>query len=81
MVIRIPIIPSLSDTDDFKLLLNFIEHNINDAQVELMPYHRLGRNKYDDLGMNYNLWELPPCEEEDLLPYKKIMGEYSITMV
>jgi pyruvate formate lyase activating enzyme len=77
MTVRIPIIPTLTEMNDFRALLNFINTEVPGAQVELMPYHRLGRNKYTDMGMPYDLMELPPCSDEDIAPFREQLEGFS----
>ena len=77
LVVRIPIIPVFTEEDDFVSILNYVRDKLEDnVSVELMPYHRLGRNKYTDLGRNYPLMDLLPCSDEDLAFYREIIGRY-----
>lgn len=63
--VRLPLIPGCNDSDDhlaaYAALLSGMEGNFD---LEVLPYHRLGKNKYDMLGREYALGDTPPLEEE-----------------
>ena len=78
MVVRIPVIPTLTRFEDFIMVLEFIKRELTeDTSVELMPYHRFGRNKYSDVGKVYALMDLEPLPEEELKPYRDSLASYS----
>lgn len=65
--IRIPLIPRKNDSlDSIELFIKFIKENVHNYElIELMPYHRLGRGKYEAIGrtnQTYSL-ELAPLEQ------------------
>lgn len=58
LTIRIPIIPAFNDSKTaMELAASFIkklsEDNENFQGVELLPYHKLGIEKYNEIGENY----------------------------
>ncbi|HHW03892.1 MAG TPA: glycyl-radical enzyme activating protein [Thermoanaerobacterales bacterium] len=55
IIVRIPIIPGYNDS--IENLRNTAEFaaNIGIKEVHLLPYHRLGESKYNQLGRIYNL--------------------------
>jgi pyruvate formate lyase activating enzyme len=57
MVVRIPIIPGYNDSEEnVKAIADFVCSQMDGVKViELMPYHRLGRSKYADIGRVYTL--------------------------
>ncbi|PLR86722.1 glycyl-radical enzyme activating protein [Bacillus canaveralius] len=57
MVVRIPIIPGYNDSEEnVKSIVGFVSSQLEGVKViELMPYHRLGRGKYPDIGKSYQL--------------------------
>jgi len=76
--IRIPLIPGISEFDDFKKILDFVKKECADiTAVEIMPYHRLGRGKYLDLGRDYSLMDLMPFTEEELKPFRELLISYN----
>lgn len=52
IIFRTPIMPGLNDdSDDLRLLGEFILSLPGDRKLELLPYHRIGSGKYEALGM------------------------------
>lgn len=54
--IRSVIVPGINDTDDYIVeLSNYIKGIKNVKKVELLPYHTMGKIKYDNLNIAYPL--------------------------
>ncbi len=54
--IRIPVIRGVNDVlNEMDKISDFIRTLKNVEQVTLMPYHMLGKSKYETLGFNYSL--------------------------
>ncbi|WP_407308206.1 (2S)-3-sulfopropanediol dehydratase activating enzyme [Desulfosporosinus paludis] len=54
-LIRTPVIPGFNDTqEDIQAIVDFIKDRPN-VRYELLPYHRLGQQKYTYLGKEYSL--------------------------
>ncbi|MDD5508931.1 MAG: glycyl-radical enzyme activating protein [Bacteroidales bacterium] len=73
IVIRVPVIPGITDTQknitalrDLFLELNGLE------QIDLLPYHRIAKSKYQRLKMNYKLEDLQEPPLEKLNELKKV---------
>lgn len=81
MVIRIPIIPGLTDSEDnIKSIAEFVSTQLEGVNViELMPYHRLGRGKYSDIGQVYQLYDLVPPSEDRIKNLQKIISKYGLS--
>jgi pyruvate formate lyase activating enzyme len=59
MVVRIPLIPGCN-TDEANLrALACLSASLRPLAVHLMPFHQLGMDKYQRLGLDYALAELP----------------------
>ena len=82
--IRIPVIPSFNhnatDMAEMMMYLRSLEGNI--GQVDLLPYHTLGINKYKRFGMPNPMDAIPGLKKDDLLPYKEIFenGGFRVTL-
>lgn len=65
LIIRTPVIPTFNDTpEEIKAISKFAASLPNVKEHHLLPYHRLGQDKYDGLGRKYTLTEiLPPTQE------------------
>jgi pyruvate formate lyase activating enzyme len=63
--VRAPLIPGINDSlDDLRRLGDFIAGLPNPVEVELLPYHTVGVEKYRRLGRNYLLDGLQPYPQE-----------------
>jgi pyruvate formate lyase activating enzyme len=41
-------------------------------EVQLLPFHQFGQNKYTLLGLNYGLEKTKALRTEDLEPYREV---------
>ncbi len=60
MVIRIPVIPQINDSDEnLRRTAAFIRDRLGDSvvQVQLLPYRKMGTEKYASLGIPYPMGE------------------------
>ena len=66
LIIRVPVIPTFNDTEEEILsIARFAESLPNVNELHLLPYHRLGQDKYKGLGRTYELADLvPPTDEK-----------------
>lgn len=74
--VRHVIVPGLTDNDeDLKHLSDFLSGYKMVEKVELLPYHTMGANKYDQLGVTYSLADVEPLSKERLDNAKRIFGQ------
>ncbi len=67
LIIRVPVIPTFNDTEEEILsIARFAESLPNVNEIHLLPYHRLGQDKYKGLGRVYELADLTPPTEEKM---------------
>ncbi len=72
--IRQVIVPGITDSEDDLLeLKDFINSLTNIKKIELLPYHGLGKSKWKNLGINYELEDVPYATKEDIKRAKKIL--------
>lgn len=78
IVLRIPVIPnfndSLEDAEEFACLFD----RLDIRQVQLLPFHQFGQNKYQLLNRQYEMEEIAALHPEDLLDYQAIFSKYNI---
>ena len=75
MWIRQVIIPGYTDNeDDLVKLKNFISTLNSVEKVELLPYHNLGKYKWDNLNLKYPLENVRTANQDDIEKAKKILG-------
>ena len=73
--IRQVIIPGITDDkEDLLNLKSFISSLKTVKNIELLPYHELGKSKWENLGLNYELDSIPTATSEDINRVKKILG-------
>lgn len=65
LIIRTPVIPTFNDSEkDILAISRFAASLTGVREHHLLPYHRLGQDKYTGLGRNYSLKEIiPPTDE------------------
>ena len=75
MWIRQVLVPTLTDDEqDLIKLRNFIKSLKTVDKVELLPYHTLGKYKWEKLGIKYELENIPQATDNDINRVKKILG-------
>lgn len=73
--IRHVLVPGLSDFDeDLDALAEFIGTLSNVQKVEVLPYHTLGKFKWENLGLKYSLEDTAPPSAERIDNAQRILG-------
>ena len=75
LVVRIPIVPGLTDDPkNVASIADFVRERMSGVDtIELMPYHRLGRGKYADIGLTYHLADIDPPTEGQMAPLSEVL--------
>lgn len=72
--IRVPVIPTFNDTPgEIKSIAVFTDKLPGVEEIYLLPYHRLGQDKYEELGRTYLLPDILPPEPEHMQMLKKVV--------
>ena len=72
--IRHVLVPGFTDNDEYlERTRDFIRELHNVERVEILPYHSLGKMKYDKLGLDYPLKETPSPSKERIENAKRIL--------
>ena len=67
LVIRTPVVPTFNDTaEEIRAISKFAATLPGVKEHHLLPYHRLGSDKYAELGRNYALKEIEPPTKEKM---------------
>lgn len=81
VVLRVPIVPGFNDDDDnaqalgaFSAGLRFLAH------IELLSYHRIGRDKYERLGKTFPTPEVNPPSDEHVAQIARRLREFGLTV-
>ncbi len=73
--LRHVVVPDLTDGDiHIRGLKNYISGIKNVEKVELLPYHTLGKHKYEKMGLKYRLGDTPSLTRADMKPYYDILN-------
>lgn len=65
LVIRVPVVPTFNATEEEILAIaRFADALPGVERIHLLPYHRLGMDKYGRLGRPYSLAGIPPLPPE-----------------
>jgi len=88
IVIRIPVVPGLNGTEDnLRATARYIAEELDGhvIQVQLLPFRKLGLEKYRSLGMEYPMqdFEAPPRDrwEKDIRRFAEMMCSYGLDAV
>lgn len=79
LIIRVPVIPTFNDTvEEIEEIAKFASSLINVEELHLLPYHRLGLDKYKGLGRTYELMHIEPPTDRHMEELKKAAEKYPI---
>lgn len=74
--IRHVVVPNLTDSKDhIKKLADIIKNIKNVEKIELLPYHTLGINKYEKLGIDYRLKDIEAMDREKCKELEKYLKD------
>ena len=67
LIIRVPTIPTFNDTpEEIIEIARFADSLPNVTELHLLPYHRLGQDKYAGIGRKYSLSHIVPPSREHM---------------
>lgn len=67
LIIRVPVIPGFNDTEaEIDAIAAFAASLPRVREIHLLPYHRMGRDKYDGLGRPYLMGDVEPPTAEHM---------------
>ncbi|MDZ5034436.1 choline TMA-lyase-activating enzyme, partial [Clostridium perfringens] len=80
--IRMPLLKGVNDCQDdienaMKFLIPFKDYK-NFKGIDLLPYHKMGVNKYKQLGMEYPIEGDPSLSNEDLDRIESWIKKYDL---
>lgn len=78
LIIRVPVIPTFNHTDaEIAAIAEFAGSLPGVKEMNLLPYHRLGSDKYDGLNREYLLKGIMPPMIEEMERLKKVAERHS----
>ncbi|HEL1119196.1 TPA: glycyl-radical enzyme activating protein [Streptococcus equi subsp. zooepidemicus] len=78
VVLRIPVIPNFNDSLEDAKAFSELFNQLNINQVQLLPFHQFGENKYKLLGRSYDMADAVAYHPEDLVDYQQIFLNHHI---
>lgn len=75
VILRCPIVPGLNDTKEhFEAIRELKKKYPNIIRAEIMAYHSLGKGKWESIGMEYTLKDLPDAGEKAKFKWEEQIG-------
>lgn len=72
--IRHVVVPGITDDEKYLYQLGqFIAPFENLKALDVLPYHTMGKVKYDNLGMDYKLKDVPAMDKSKAIELKKVI--------
>lgn len=79
LIIRVPVFPGYNITQvDMDNMAAFFNQISNLDHVELLPFHNLGSDKYEQLGMDYLFKDMNNLRASELEDYSVILGRKGV---
>ncbi len=79
LIIRTPVIPGFNDTpDEIAAIARFASSLPGVEEMHILPYHRIGQDKYAGLSREYTLAHIVPPENETMEKLLKIVCSYGL---
>lgn len=79
MWVRYVLVPGLTDDiKDIKELAKFLSSLKNVERVEILPFHKMGEYKWEELGYEYKLKDTEPPTKEKIEEVKTIFKKYNL---
>lgn len=81
-VVRVPVIPGFNDTvAEISAIAEFASTLHGVSEMNLLPYHRLGYDKYVGLGREYLMKDVPPPTKEHMLELKSVAEKTGLKVI
>ncbi|MCQ2478060.1 MAG: glycyl-radical enzyme activating protein [Clostridia bacterium] len=79
LIIRVPVIPTFNDSaEDIEDISKFVSTIMAGGEIHLLPYHRLGLDKYKGLGRKYELENILPPDDGHMKELLEITLKYGL---
>ncbi len=79
LIIRVPVVPGYNDSRENLGATAAFMARIGLREVNLLPLHRLGQSKYEQLGLSCEYAEAPAPADEVLRSYREIFEDAGLT--
>lgn len=80
LIIRVPVIPGFNDTkEEIAQIAQFTSRLPNVNEIHLLPYHRMGKDKYDGLSRPYLMGDVPSPTNERMQELLEVCRSFGLT--
>lgn len=77
--LRFVLVPGLTDApENIEALADFIKPMENIERVDILPFHKMGEHKWEELGLKYKLKDTKEPSEKDIAAAKEIFEKRGI---
>lgn len=83
VIARIPIIPGFNnDIQHISQIARFVKEELNGInKIEILPFHKLGQNKYESIGRVYKYQEFNSFKTSMFEEYKEEINKFGIDVI
>ncbi len=78
ITMRIPVIPGVTDSSDEAQQMATLAHTLGIKKVSLLPFHRMGSEKYERLGMDHKAAAFTVPSEEYISELRQIFDRQNL---
>lgn len=71
VIIRVPVVPGFNYEPGLLRQIAELAASLNISEIHYLPFHTLGKNKYEQLGLPYAYARQKMLTPEELLPYRQ----------
>ena len=77
IIVRTPVVPGVNDSEEeIGKIASYLSEYKGDIRYELLPFHTLGFEKFDNLGMGNPMAGAEPVDRDRLGKLKKFISQY-----
>ena len=79
LIVRTPVIPTFNDTkEEIAAIAEFARSLRGVKEMHILPYHRIGMDKYKGLGREYSLTDIEPPSKELMNELLEVVESYGL---
>jgi pyruvate formate lyase activating enzyme len=78
LIFRMPVVPEFNDDEEHIRHLSAFMNSIGKKEINILPLHHLGREKYNLLGQKYSIENFIPPSKESLLRLKSLFSDHGV---
>jgi len=79
LIIRVPVIPTFNDTEaEIASIAKFASTLKGVDEINLLPYHNYGKDKYEGLGREYLMGDVPMPTDEHMQKLKAVAESFGL---